>query len=55
MINDGDSETSLSPIFSEGRRVFVHRLHFAHFGLESGMVFEGNMRVYKRSSRFGSK
>ena len=28
---------------------------FAHFGLESGMVFEGTTRVYERIYRFNSK
>ena len=30
-------------------------LHFAHFGLESGLVFEGKMEAYKRIYRFTSK
>ena len=30
-------------------------IHFAHFGLESGMVFEGTTRVYERIYRFNSK
>ena len=30
-------------------------LDFAHFGLESGMVFGGTTRVYKRIYRFNSK
>ena len=30
-------------------------IHFAHFGLESGMVFEGTRGVYERSYRFNSK
>ena len=30
-------------------------IHFAHFGLESGMVFEGTKRVYERIYRFNSK
>ena len=30
-------------------------IHFAHFGLESGMVFEGTTGLYKRLSRFNSK
>ena len=30
-------------------------IHFAHFGLESGMVFEGATGVYHRSCRFSSK
>ena len=30
-------------------------VHFAHFGLESGMVFEGTTRVYERIYRFNSK
>ena len=27
-------------------------IHFAHFGLESGMVFEGTTGVYERIYRF---
>ena len=30
-------------------------IHFAHFGLESGMVFEGATGVYERIYRFNSK
>ena len=30
-------------------------LHFAHFDLESGMVFEGFTGVYERIYRFNSK
>ena len=30
-------------------------IHFAHFGLESGMVFEGTTGVYERIYRFNSK
>ena len=30
-------------------------IHFAPFGLESGMVFEGTMGVYERLYRFNSK
>ena len=30
-------------------------IHFAHFGLESGMVFEGTTGAYERSYRFNSK
>ena len=30
-------------------------IHFAHFGLESGMVFEGTTGVYERIYRFYSK
>ena len=30
-------------------------LHFAHFGLKSGIVFEGTTGVYKRVYRFSSK
>ena len=30
-------------------------LHFAHFGLKSGIVFEGTTGVYKRVYRFNSK
>ena len=28
---------------------------FTHFGLESGMVFEGTTGVYERTCRFNSK
>ena len=30
-------------------------IHFAHFGLESGMVFEGATGVYHRICRFNSR
>ena len=30
-------------------------VHFAHFGLGSGMVLEGTTGVYKRIYRFNSK
>ena len=30
-------------------------IHFANFGLESGMVFEGTTGVYERIYRFNSK
>ena len=30
-------------------------IHFAHFGLESGMVFKGTTGVYERFYRFSSK
>ena len=30
-------------------------IHLAHFGLESGVVFEGTTEVYERISRFNSK
>ena len=30
-------------------------LHFAHFGLESGIVFNGTMEVYERICYFSSK
>ena len=31
------------------------RIHFAHFDLETGMVFEGTKGVYERIHRFNSK
>ena len=31
------------------------RLHLAHVGLESGMVFEGTAAAYERICRFNSK
>ena len=30
-------------------------IHFNHFGLESGMVFEGTTEAYERIYRFNSK
>ena len=30
-------------------------IHFAHFGLKSGMVFEGTTGAYKRIYRFNSR
>ena len=30
-------------------------IHFAHFGLESGLDFEGTMGVYERIYRFNCK
>ena len=30
-------------------------VHFAHFGLESGMVFEGATETYEHVYRFNSK
>ena len=30
-------------------------IHFAHFGLESGVVFEGTTGEYERINRFSSK
>ena len=30
-------------------------IHFAHFGLESGIVFEGTTGVYERIYHFNSK
>ena len=30
-------------------------IHFSHFGLESGVVFEGTTGVYERIYRFNSK
>ena len=30
-------------------------IHFAHFGLESSMVFEGTTGLYERHYRFNSK
>ena len=30
-------------------------IDFAHFGLESGVVFEGSTRVYERIYSFNSK
>ena len=38
------------------RRVVLKTgLHFVHFGLESGVVFEGITGVYDRIYRFNSK
>ena len=30
-------------------------IYFAHFGLESGVVFKGTMGVYKRNCHFNTK
>ena len=30
-------------------------IHFAHFGLESGMVYEGSTKVYEHIYHFSSK
>ena len=30
-------------------------VHFSHFGMESGMVFEGTTGAYERIYRFNSK
>ena len=37
------------------RFVLKTGIHFAHFGLELGMVFEGTTGVYERIYRFNSK
>ena len=56
-----------TPLYKPYRYVPPHRvgflrrfglktgIHFAHFGLESGMVFEGTTGVYERIYRFNSK
>ena len=56
-----------SPLYKPYRYVppqrvgFLHRfglkmaIDFAHFGLESGMVFEETMRVFEHIYRFKSK
>ena len=56
-----------TPLYKLYRYVTSHRvgflrrfglktcIHFAHFGLESGMVFEGTTGVYERIYRFNSK
>ena len=56
-----------TPLYKPYRYVPPHRvgflrrfglktgINFAHFGLESGMVFEGTTRVYERVYRFNSK
>ena len=38
-----------------GRFGLKTSIHFGHFGLESGMVFEGTTGVYERIYRFSSK
>ena len=55
------------PLYKLDRYVSPHRVgsllcfglktgqHFAHFGLESGMVFDGTTRVYERIYRFNSE
>ena len=56
-----------TPLYKSYRYVPPHRvwfwrrfglktgLHFAHFGLESGVVFEGTAAAYERIYRFNSK
>ena len=56
-----------TPLYKLHRRVPPHRvgflcrfglktgIHFAHFGLESGMVFEETTGLYERFYRFNSK
>ena len=56
-----------TPLYKPYRYVPPHRvgflrrfglktgLRFSHFGLESGMVFEGTTGMYERSYRFNSK
>ena len=34
---------------------FENGYHFARFGLESGMVFEGTTEAYEQNHRFNSK
>ena len=43
------SGRSFAPFWSE------NGIHFAHVGLESGMVFEGTTGAYERIYRFNSK
>ena len=63
----GKSPVGNSPLYKLYRYVpphpvgFLRRfglktgIHFAHFGLESGVVFEGTTGVYERIYRFHSK
>ena len=56
-----------TPLYKRSRYLPTHRvgflrrfglkmsIHFANFGLESGMVFEGTTRVHERIYRFNSK
>ena len=56
-----------TPLYKRYRYLLTHRfgllrhfglkmsIHFANFGLESGMVFEGTTRVHERIYRFNSK
>ena len=56
-----------TPLYKQYRYVPPHRVgflrrfslktarHFAHFGLELGMVFEGSTGVFERIYRFNSK
>ena len=44
------------PYWTELRRFGLKKgIHFAPFGLESGMVFEGTTGLYERLYRFNSK
>ena len=38
-----------------GLKTGINQINFAHFGLESGMVFEGTTGANERSYRFNSK
>ena len=56
-----------TPLYKRYRYLLTHRfgflrrfglkmsIHFANFGLESGMVFEGTTRLHERIYRFNSK
>ena len=64
---EGDCTRGGIPLYKLYRYVPPHRvgflcrfglktgIHFAHFGLESGMVFEGTTGLYERLYRFNSK
>ena len=50
------SYVGVPPYWTELRRFGLKKsIHFAPFGLESGMVFEGTTALYERLYRFNSK
>ena len=67
LCNFFDRRTEVTPLYKLYKYVPPHRvgflrrlsvktgIHFAHFGLESGMAFEGTTGVYDGIYRFNSK
>ena len=56
MINTpGGGVTPLQRVWFVGLLSLKTGIHFAHFGLESGMVFEGTKGEYESVYRFNSK
>ena len=55
MINTPGGVTPLQRVWFVGLLSLKTGIHFAHFGLESGMVFEGTKGEYESVYRFNSK